>query len=121
MRSLKQFQVLKDIKLPSRDYLGDIRSCHSPHLGVSFDLEKSNTAHLIDVLPASIQTVQIVGKIDVLDVIYMLIGLPEQRVETVPNLTRIRVPEIGPAPEVFQDWDEEWIENFREVGMTLEL
>ena len=51
----------------------------------------------------------------------MLISLPEQRAETVPILTRIRVPEIGPAPEVFRDWDEEWIENFREVGMTLEL
>lgn len=121
MRSLKQYQVLKDITLPSCDYPEDIRSHHSPHLGVSFDLEKSNTVRLIDMLPASIQTVQIVGKIDVLDVIYMHIGLPEQRADTVPNLARIRVPEIGLAPEVFQDWDEEWIETFREVGMTLEL
>ncbi len=72
-------------------------------------------------LPASIQTVQIIGKIDVLDVTYMLIGLPEQRAESVPNLTRIRFPEISPAPEVFQGWDEEWIKEFGEVGVTLEL
>lgn len=89
---LKSFQRLKDIRLPSWIYLEDIWS--DTHLEVAFIIGKKGIQRLIDILPASTQMVQLDGKIDIDDVVYMLLGLPEGKAEWLPNLTRIEYTEV---------------------------
>ena len=86
--SLKDFQVLKDIHLPGYFFLTykDGRKI-GPQRRSEF--ESKDIPRLVDVLPASIETVRLHGEMSWEAVAALLIGLPEGKVECLPKLKEV--------------------------------
>lgn len=125
-RTLVDFQVLKNATLPARVYLEDIKSNKCPHPKVELDTEEREALQLVDILPASIETIQLDGRTNIGAVVYMLLDLPERKAECFPNLTRIHFTQVEPEPKVFGtevsgNWGRVWIEKCRKVGVELVL
>lgn len=118
-KDFKDFKVLKDVILPSRLYVEDtlLRRWYS----VALDNEIRHTVRLIDILPASIQTIQLDGRIDIGHVVCMLTDVPERKAECFPNLTRIHYTEFESEPEDSENRERVWVEKCRNVGVEMVL
>ena len=81
--SLRNFKVLKEFHLPSNAFLtytsqGNCRS-----------LPTEDIPRLVDILPASIETVRLDGEMTWEEITALLIGMPEDRIKCLPKLKEI--------------------------------
>lgn len=80
---LRNFKVLEELHLPSHAFLTS-KSKSSRRF-----LVKEYTPRLVDVLPASIETVRLDGEVTWKEIAPLLLGLPEGRVECLSKLKEI--------------------------------
>ncbi|KAK0512628.1 hypothetical protein JMJ35_004645 [Cladonia borealis] len=81
--SLRGFKVLKELHLPSN------ASVASKSISNWRSLATEYTPRLVDLLPASIETVRLVGEMTWKEIAPLLLGLPEGKAEYLPKLKEI--------------------------------
>lgn len=80
---LRGFKVLKEIHLPSNAFLTYTSR------GKCLSKPTEDIPRLVDVLPASIETVRLDGEMTWEDITALLIGMPENRIKGLPKLKEI--------------------------------
>lgn len=139
--SFRGFEVLEQIRINSGDYLKDVQAFeydkkeNHPHElydnGKSlsdnekiFSLWYDDVERLVDLLPASVKSVQIDGNVDAADIDTLLKELPKRKAQCVPHLKTINFTGYPPWDHV-NDYSlalaQAWCERCRKVGVDLFL
>ena len=113
--SLWSFKVLKKIHLPLNAFLTYTKKCHC------WSLTTEDIPRLVDVLPASIETVRLDGKVDWEEMAALLIGLPEGKAECLPKLKEIVFTVIWDQEEAHKRCAKAWAHLHQKQGMVFQL
>ena len=113
--SLWNFKVLKEIHLPSNAFLTD-RS-----YGYRRSLPTVDIPRLVDVLPASIETVRLDGGMNWEEIAALLIGLPESKAECLPKLKEILFTVVWDRGKAHKQRADAWAHLRQKQGIVLQL
>ena len=112
--SLQAFEVLKDLHLPSNTFLADRSKAFKRSLGTE-EIPK-----LVDILPASIETVRLDGEMKWKSMAALLVGLPEDKAECLPKLKEILFTVEGDEVEAYKQ-GQVLADLDQKQGMVLQL
>lgn len=139
--SFRGFEVLEQIRINSGYYLKDVQAYeydkkeNNPHElydngkslsdnEKSFSLWYDDVERLVDLLPASVKSVQIDGNVDAADINTLLKELPKRKAKCVPHLKSINFTGYPPWDQVNDHsiaLAQAWREECRKVGVDLFL
>lgn len=134
--SFRGFEVLEQIRMHSGYYLKDVEAYNRTEHGrfnngetfsdreKIFGLWYDDVERLVDLLPASVRSVELNGRVDAVDITTLLKELPKRKAQCVPHLESINF--TGSPPwEYENDYSlalaQTWREECRKVGVDLLL
>lgn len=118
--SFKQFKVLKEIRMHSAYFFKNAGAYQSTGGWVLGDGSRG-TKRLVDLLPASIRSVQIDGALESADVALLLEGLTEHKADFVPHLESVNFTYFADLCARIRENRDFWREDCRTVGVKLSL
>lgn len=122
--ALKDFRALREVRVPCNLFLRDEALHQGSHDELKVKDWLDDIPRLADILPASIEKIEMDGEITMTSVESLLIGLnadsPDYKRQKVPNLKEIVFHEAKTETETAEMMAKAWKDGLRDSGINLQ-